>query len=153
VYTLYNLFKFLHITAAMVWVGSAATRLILTSRLARDGTRSSMTVMMPQTVFLGQVVVTPSAVATLVTGIVVMGVGRIPFPLWTAWGVAGVIGSLIIDAAFSRRAYEELEQAMASSQPDVSLLDRARRRVGILGVVNLLLLVSTVWAMVFKPSL
>ncbi len=52
-----------------------------------------------------------------------------------------------------RRVRKKLVELAASTKPGDPHLRTVQRRLAILNVINLLLLLSAVWAMVFKPTL
>ena len=68
------------------------------------------------------------------------------------WGLAGVFGSVLLGATVLRRAGQELAALSAQAAPDASRMAVLRRRLARWGLINIVLLVSTVWAMVFKPT-
>lgn len=72
--------------------------------------------------------------------------------LWVAWGLAAIAVSLVIGATLIRATNAELRQLAMDPAPSPRWLALQRRIAGLYGV-NLLLLLSVVWAMVFQPTL
>jgi hypothetical protein len=103
--------------------------------------------------FLGARVLGPSALVTLLAGLTMVGLTGWRVSLWLGWGLAGVLGSMILGAAVLGPAARRVADLAAAAWGDPGALRAARRRLSLWGAVNLLLLVSTVWAMVTKPTL
>jgi uncharacterized membrane protein len=151
---LYNLFKFLHITGAIVWIGGAFTLVVLNARLARSQNRAVVEALAQQSSFYGRAVLGPAAAATLLAGIgtaIFMGVRFTA--LWILWGLAGIFLSMLLGSVFIGRTTGELSRAAAAPEPDPSRLAAFQRRLASLNLLNLLLLLSVVAVMVFKFSL
>jgi hypothetical protein len=91
--------------------------------------------------------------STLITGLVRVaqidvGLGT----LWVAWGLVGVALSLALGATMIRATNAALRRLAADASPDDPRWPALLRRMATLYGINLLLLVSVVWAMEFKPS-
>ncbi|HEX7049195.1 MAG TPA: DUF2269 family protein [Longimicrobiales bacterium] len=152
-FTLYNLLKFLHVTAVIVWIGGMIALAVVNARLAREREHAALQVLSRQGEFLGKALMGPSALVTLLAGVGLVGVMGGGFAFWMAWGLVGVFGSMAIGALFMQRTGRQLAAVSAAEAPDPTRLARLRRRMSLLGMLNILLLLSTVWAMVFKPTL
>jgi hypothetical protein len=63
-----------------------------------------------------------------------------------------IIVSVALGATLFRRANEELGEVAATAKPGDQRLIAIQRRVATLNVINVLVLLSAVWAMVFKPT-
>lgn len=150
-FTWYNVFKFVHVLAATVWVGGVMTLAVLNARLAREKDDAALRLLAGHGGFVGRAVMGPAAGLTLITGLALAGLMGWGFPLWFGWGLAGVFGSVLLGASVMRRGAGEL-QRLATAGPDHPRVAALRRRLALAGALNLLLLLSTVWAMVFKPS-
>ena len=150
-FSLYNLLKFLHITAAIVWVGGVIALAVLNARSPRQ--REAVALLARQSAFFGRAVIAPAAAVTLVAGIAMLAIGGGGFTLWVGWGLAGVFGSMAIGATVLRRANERMVQVSADAPADEARLAAVRHRLAAAGLANVALLLSTVWAMVFKPTL
>jgi uncharacterized membrane protein len=108
VFTLYNLFKFLHVAGAITWIGGVITIAALTARLARGAEGAALQALTRQSAFFGQAVLGPAALTTLVAGIALAVELRQGFPFWMAWGLAGVASSMIAGGALVRPATARL---------------------------------------------
>lgn len=152
--SVYNLFKFVHVAAVIVWVGGMVTIGVVNARVAREHNASAMASLTRASEFLGRAVVGPAAGLTLVAGIVMVVVGELSFAtLWIVWGMAGLVVSGILGSTLIRRAGEELGEAVGAEPVDEGRSVALRERLRTLNILNVLVLFSVVWAMVFKPTL
>ena len=150
---LYHLLEFVHVAAAMAWIGGALTLGVLSARTFRNEDGAALRILSEQAGFVGRSVLGPSAVVTLVAGISLVHVAGWGLTLWTAWGLAGVVISMFLGARVIAPAHRHLSAVVAASWPDPRALVSARRRVAAWGTLNLVVLLSVVWAMVAKPTL
>jgi hypothetical protein len=104
--------------------------------------------------FFGQFVAGPAALLTLVAGIVMVLTGGLNFSaLWILWGFAGIVGSIALGVILIRPVNQKLTELTAAPSADEARIRQLQRRLVKLNLVNLGLLLSVVYAMVFKPSL
>src|SRR5262245_55100196 len=75
VFSLYNLLKYLHVLAVVVWFGGVIMFVTLQARLAASRDPVAMRAFSAQGKFLGMAVFGPSAAITLITGIAMVKVG------------------------------------------------------------------------------
>jgi uncharacterized membrane protein len=149
----YNLFKFLHITGAIAWIGGTVMLTALNVRLAREG-EGAQAALARASGTLGRVLVGPAAALTLIAGITTAAVGGIDMSaLWITWGFTGIIVSIVLGATVIRRTTASLETALAGNPgPTPERVAALRGRLTGLNLLNLLVLLSVVAAMVFKPA-
>ncbi|HET9949934.1 MAG TPA: DUF2269 family protein [Longimicrobiales bacterium] len=152
-FTWYRLFTFVHIMAAILWIGGATIMAALSARLARVGEHSALQVVARQNEFVGRALLGPAALITLLAGLALMGLSRLGLPLWMAWGLAGALGSMALGGGYLAVTGRKLAEEARSEQPDRGRMAALQRRLSIGTVLNIALLVSVVWAMVFKPEL
>lgn len=154
VFTIYTLFKFLHVAAVIVWVGGLTTITIINARLGREQDRAAMGALSRQSAFFGQTIIGPSAGIALIAGIVMVVDAGIGFDtLWVAWGLVGVFVSIGLGSTVIRRAGEQLGELAPTAGPHDARVVALQNRLRVASLINLLLLVSVVAMMVFKPTL
>jgi uncharacterized membrane protein len=154
VYTTYNLFKFLHVAAVIVWVGGLIALTVIPARLARQEGAAATAALGRQAAFYGRSVVGPAAVITLVAGIVMVVVGRLGFnELWIAYGFLGIVVSMGLGGGLLSRLGSQLAELGESDDPDTARIAALQARLRTFNAINVLILLSVVWAMVFKPTL
>jgi uncharacterized membrane protein len=149
--SIYLLLKFLHIVAASVWIGGVITSSILTARLARQSEPLLIEAMARQSQRIGMLVLGPSAGLTLITGGAAMAVADFGFVTWIVWGLAAIALAMAIGATVMRKSFNELIEPLKAGggkDPGIAAL---QRRLSLAQGVVLLILLSAVWAMVFKP--
>lgn len=105
----YDLFKFLHVTAVIVWLGGLVATSVITARLARELEPAQLVPLNRASQFFGSAVIAPAGALTLIAGVVMTVDAGISFAtLWIAWGLAGLAVSLVLGATLIRRAGTEL---------------------------------------------
>jgi uncharacterized membrane protein len=149
----YNVFKFLHIVAVIVWIGGLVTVAVLNARFARREDHTAHAAMVRQSRFLGAFVIGPAAGIGLVAGIVMMVVGQLGAHFWIVWGFAVMALSLVLGATVLRRAGTRLGERLATTDHGNLDITALQRRLATLSAINILLLLSAVWAMIFRPTL
>lgn len=149
--SLYNLLQFVHVAAAIVWLGGSAALTVLNARLAGRLDGAGTAALESQSARLGALLFGPAAVTTLLAGFGMVAVSGMGAQLWVIWGLAVVVASLVLSGGFIRRVAARLGELTASPDTDAALVARQRTRLGLLNALNLLLLLSAVWAMVVKP--
>ena len=153
-FTVYNLFKFLHIVAVIIWIGGVVMVGMLNARVGRTGDRSAMAILGQQSAVLGRTLIGPAAGSAFVAGMVMIVDGGIEFTtLWVLWGLIAIILSMFLGAGPIRRTGEELAVGASNPKPEQARVAALGNRLRTLNAVNLIILFSAVWAMVFKPTL
>src|SRR6266508_3946116 len=135
-----NLFKFLHVLAVNV----------MQVLVGRGDDRAAQAALLRLGDLYGRAVIAPAAALTLLTGVVrveQIGVGYGTF--WVAWGIGAILLSIALGATLIRATNAALRRLVADDPRWPTLLWRAATLYGI----NLLLLLSALWAMEFKPTL
>jgi len=145
-----NLFKFLHVLAVIVWVGGVLTVNVMQVLVGRGDDRAAQAALLRLGDLYGRAVIAPAAALTLLTGVVrveQIDVGYGTF--WVAWGIGAILLSIALGATLIRATNAALRRLVADDPRWPTLLRRAATLYGI----NLLLLLSALWAMEFKPTL
>jgi uncharacterized membrane protein len=150
---IYLSLKFVHILAVIVWLGGLICVGILNLRLARTAEHSLRAALASQNEFLGARVIAPAAGLTLLAGLAIVVVGHLGLPLWVIWELAALVLSMLLGATLLRRATVELRERLATDETAEPEIASIQRRLAMLQGVNLIVLLSAVWAMVFKPML
>jgi uncharacterized membrane protein len=154
VFTIENLFHFLHQLSAIVWLGGLLAVNVLQVRLGSRQDRAAQASLLHQTDLYGRAVIAPGATVTLLTGLVLVVQEDFAFSdLWIAWGLIGLLLSLALGATLIRVTNAQLRRLAADPALEQPQWLAQQRRMAILFGINLLLLLSVVWAMVFKPTL
>lgn len=150
---LYNLLKFIHVTSMAVWFGGLVTMLILNRLLVGAGDGAAAQAIGRQGRGLSFRLFLPAVAVTLITGVGMVQVNDIGFGTpWIAWGMVGLFVSLYIGAVLTGGTARKLAQQAARGEIDGAGIARVQRRITMFAIVNMLLVLTVIWAMVAKPS-
>ncbi len=150
---LYNTLKFIHVASIAVWFGALVTLLILNRMLVRAGDGAAAQAVARQSPVLSSRLFIPAVVVTLITGIGMVQVNDIGFgTLWVIWGMAGLFLSMFIGAVLTGGAARKLGAQAARGEIDAAGIARGQRRIMTFAIINMVLVLSIIWAMVAKPS-
>jgi uncharacterized membrane protein len=148
------LLHFLHVLSVIVWFGGVLTLNVLAVRVGRGPDRSVQAVVLHLGDLYGRAVIAPAGVLTLITGILLVNEHDLAFStLWVAWGLIGLFVSVILGATLIRATQVDLRRLTEGAGTDESRRLASQRRAAVLYSINVLILLSIVWAMVFKPTL
>ncbi len=153
--SLYLLFKFIHVVSVIVWIGGGVAMVTFNALLARENDRSAQMTLAHLSSRYGKQVISPAAVITLLAGVfMVLASPSLSFSLlWITWGFVGILGSVLLGALLTARTLRGITALGADGAGDTARLGALQQRLGLLSFLDLLLLLSTVWAMVYKPTL
>ena len=149
---MYDLFKFLHILMAVIWVGSGVGLSALTLSMARDP--GAMGRVMPHLEALGPKVFGPSSGLTLVFGIVTVLFSKGAYEFSETWILIGFVGfaiSGVMTMMLAPRA-KRLGALTAEKGHDDPEVAAGARRIINMRMIEILILVAVIAAMVFKPG-
>ena len=151
--TLYDWLLFAHILAGMVWVGGLAMLVAVGTRTRRSADPDAIARFVRSLRVLGPAVLAPAAVLLLVFGIwMVADSSAWDFgQTWVLVGLALLIASVVVGAAYLSRTGVAAERAVAAGDHGEAARQLGRWAWGI-GAILVLLVVAT-WDMVVKPGL
>jgi uncharacterized membrane protein len=151
--TFESLLHFLHILSVVVWVGGVLALNVLAVRVGRGPDRSVQAALLALSDTYGRAVIAPAGVLTLITGLLLVGEEDLAFStFWVAWGLVGLFVSVILGATLIRATQADLRRLTESPSPDDTRRLAGQRRAAVLYAINVLILLSIVWAMIFKPT-
>jgi uncharacterized membrane protein len=150
----YLFLKFLQVTGVIVWIGGMLALVIIKARVGRAGDMAQLAVLARQSEFYGRSVIGLAMAVTLLAGLAAAAWVGYPFSSpWIVWGLVGFVGAVALGAIAvprTARALDDVAGSAGSNNPQVEALGR---QLGLLNVLNVLLLLTVVWAMIFKPTL
>ena len=151
--TLYDWLLFLHVLAAMVWVGGGVMLAVLAARVVRDPDPGAVGRFTGSLRVLGPLVLAPATVAVLGLGMwLVVDSEAWDFgQLWVQLGLGLFVAAFLVGAVWQSRS--ALAATRAAGREDDAEARRQLRRwlAGYLLIVALL--VVAVWDMTTKPGL
>lgn len=150
---MYNLLKFIHVVSIAIWFGGMVSMMILNRLLVGAGDAAAAQAIGRQGRGLSFRLFIPAVVVTLITGVGMVQVNDIGFgTLWIVWGMVGLFVSLYIGAVLTGGTARKLAEQAARGEIDGAGIARVQRRIMMFGIINMLLLLTVIWAMVAKPS-
>ena len=152
--SLYLWLKFVHIAAVAVWVGGVFALTVLNARLARMGEPAAVAALGQQSEAFGRTVIGPAMAIVVIAGLWMAGQFGIPFTsLWIIWGLVGFVVFILLGVVALGRTGAELGALARTAGPNDPRVAALRQRISVLSWLNLLVLASVIWAMVFKPTI
>ena len=151
--TRYEFLVFLHVTAVIVWIGAATTMdlLFLRAERMRDPLEMKKTGELQE--WLVPRVFIPTALSTLVFGILVAWDGPWSFDdLWIVLGLVGFAVGFFTGLLFLKPQAEKMPALVAKYGPTSVDVQRHGHRMLVVGRIQLLVLFLVVADMVIKPS-
>lgn len=152
-FDLYTSMKFVHVLAAIAWVGGGIMLDMMISQARRSGSQSDILMLLAKTERYGKTFFAPSAVLVLVAGIVMAAIGGIMAAPWVSFGFLGVFISAGLGMGYLTPKSGQLRQmieARGMQDPEAVALGS---RMMLVSRIDLVLLVLVVAAMVFKPGM
>jgi uncharacterized membrane protein len=149
----YDTLKFLHVLAAITWVGSAIYAQALATKVMGEGDPARLAATAKDIGDLGKRLITPAAIAVLLLGIWIVAVS--PWNFTDTWVLLGLIGigiTIVTGAGFLGPESERLAKLSAERDPSDPEIQRRIRRIFAVSRFDLIVLVLVVADMVFKPG-
>jgi uncharacterized membrane protein len=149
----YDWLLFLHVVAAMVWVGAVVALNVLAMQVLRSGDRDAVARFTGSLRVIGPFVLAPSVAALVGFGIwLVVDSDAWDFgQTWIVLALALFAAAFLIGAVFQSRAAIGAERAASAGNDGEAVRQLTRWSWG-MRLILLLLLVAT-WDMVVKPGL
>jgi uncharacterized membrane protein len=150
---LYDWLLFIHVVAAMVWVGGLVAFAAFGTRALRSGDRQAVSSFVGSLRAVGPFVLAPASSLVLAVGIWMVidssawGFGQ----TWIWLALALVAAAVLVGALMLARSALAAERALKAGD-DVEAATQLRRWSWGIRLILLLLVVAT-WDMVFKPGL
>jgi len=143
--------KFIHVVSTAGWIGGFAAIAVLNILASRNPDPRTIAAFLANAKGLGARLVGPASGLAILTGIAAMLLRHLPAQRWIVWGIVAVALFIVIGVAALRPVLKRLTAATqgGSSSEEVRVLLRRQR---FLLTLNLLVLLSAFWAMIFKPE-
>jgi len=151
--TLYDWLLFLHVLAAMVWVGGGVMLAALATRVLRDPEPGAVARFTGHMRVLGPLVLAPATVAVVALGVwLVVESDAWDFrQFWVQLGIGLFAAAFVIGAVHQSRTARGAERATARGDDEEAIRQLRRWSWGYRLIV--LLLVVAAWDMTSKPGL
>jgi uncharacterized membrane protein len=148
----YALFKLLHVTGAVAWVGGGLTLTILAMRAERSSDPSEMATIARQAAFVGERVFAPVGMLVFLMGIAM--VINLHWGWGTTWIVIGLVGYVITfltGILVLGPQAKRIGQLMASKGPGAPETQAAIQRILLIARIDVGVLLLVVADMILKP--
>ncbi len=148
----YALFKWVHVTGAVVWVGGGLTLTILAMRAERSSDPREMATIARQAAFIGERVFAPVGMLVFLMGIAM--VINLHWGWGTTWIVIGLVGYVITfltGILVLRPQAKRIGQLMETRGPDAAETQLAIQRILLIARVDVGVLLLVVADMTLKP--
>jgi hypothetical protein len=94
----------------------------------------------------------PAMLLAVIAGIGMVQVGDLSFgSLWIIWGIVGTVASFVLGGVLTGGTARKLGEQIAKGQIDAAGIAATQKRLLTYAFLNIVLLLSIVWAMVAKP--
>ncbi len=146
----FEVYKFLHVSLAIIWVGGGIFGAVLTERAKRADHDHKLGITRDME-FAATRVFNPSAILLTIFGIL-MVIESDVFEFEQAWiimGIGGVVASAILGMGFLGPQATKLASELEGHHPGA---DARLSRISQVALLDLAILVVVVWAMVAKPG-
>jgi uncharacterized membrane protein len=149
----YDTLKFLHVLAAIIWVGSGIYAQALAMKVLGQGDPARMAALAKDVGDLGKRLITPAAIAVLVFGVWLVAVSEWNFSdTWIVLGLVGIALTIVTGAGFLGPESERLGKLIDERGPTDPEIGRRIRRIVSVSRIDLVVLTLVVADMVFKPG-
>ena len=149
----YEVLLFLHIGVAALWLGGASLFFVVVQRAKRAPDPVLAERLGAHGEWLAKRFFIPSALGVLIVGILLTIEGPWSFDqLWIVLALVGMAALLALGIGVIEPTLKKLHAAAEAHGPAHPDVARYSRRLDALGFLDLALLLSMVWIMVFKPT-
>ena len=151
---LYEFFKYIHIVAAIVWLGGAVIFNILAAQIKQSDGTVAMFEFGKRGEVLGKKVFMPASIVVLLAGIAMVIESGWDFEdLWIVIGIAGVVTTAVIGAAFLSPQAGAIGTEIGAKGGQIdAALQKKIDRFFLVARLDLVLLFLIVLVMVVKPG-
>ena len=151
--TYYDTLKFLHVLAAITWVGGNIYAQVLATKALAEGDAGHLGKLAKDIGDLGNRLLLPAAISVLVVGIWLVAVSAWNFTdPWILIGLSGIAITIVTGAFFLGPESGRLGALAAVRDPADPEIQRRIRRIVAISRIDLVVLVLVVADMVFKPG-
>ena len=149
----YEILLFLHVTMAIVWLGSGFFLQALLFRADSTGDHVLTRQISGHTAWLAQRIFIPAALAVLVLGILLTIEGPWSFgQLWILVGLVGSAASFFVGILFLEPEGKRIHAAIEAHGPESAEATFHVRRISVASRVELCVLYLVVFSMAVKPT-
>jgi hypothetical protein len=142
----------IHISAAIIWIGCILSTSILNILVIRKKDAAGIILLLEQEKFLGQYIIGPSAIITLLAGIAMSVFLKFGWPFWVIWGLIALVLTSVSGGIIVRKISNKITDVVKTDNVDSQQLRSLQKQLILWSSIIIVLLFSAVWIMVFKPT-
>jgi uncharacterized membrane protein len=148
-----DIFKFLHVLAAVIWVGGGFMLQVLLARARKLGP-GSINEFTAAAEWTSSRLFMPASFAALIFGIATVMAGGYDWgDMWIGMGFAGFLVSSIIGMVILGPTSKKLKELGPERGPNDPVVTHLARRIDLAGKIDLIVLIGVIFVMVVKPGL
>jgi uncharacterized membrane protein len=154
--THYNAFKFVHVLAAVVWVGGAATVQVYALLALRTNDPVRVAAFAKDTEFVGTRIFLPSSLILLVSGMFTLhdSTGLWSYSQgWVQFALVVIALSIVTGAGYLGPESGRIAKGIAAGGVESPEVQQRIRRIFLVSRVELVFLLAVVFDMVVKPGI
>ena len=147
---LYEILKFLHVAASILWLGGAFAVVFLGILADRARDTARLSAVIQQVTVIAPRIFVPGTVVVLVLGLLLIWVGNLAWEAWTLLGLLGILVTGSLGAFVLSPLAERAKETFAEGR-EAEALGHCRRCLSI-ARFDLVMLFAIVYLMVAKPG-
>jgi uncharacterized membrane protein len=148
---LYNVLKFLHILAAVVWVGGAILLQVLAQSALKSSLPGRVAEFAAEVELVGKRLFTPLSVLVLVLGVGLVQLGDWGFgQAWIVIGLVGIVATIATGAGYLGPQAAKLAKLVETEGADAPVVRTKVQALLRVARIDLVVLVAVIFVMVTK---
>ncbi len=154
--TNYNAFKFVHVLAAVVWVGGACVVQVYAFLALRTNDPLRVAAFAGDTEFVGTRIFLPTSLILLVSGLFTIhdsGGGWSYSQGWVQFGLAVIVLSIAVGAGYLGPESGRIAKATERRGVESAEVQQRIRRIFLVSRIELVFLLAVIFDMVVKPGM
>jgi uncharacterized membrane protein len=148
---LYGLFAFLHVAAAIVWVGAAFGMLLLAMRALKTSDEADLASVMRHLIYFSRTLFMPASIVVLVAGLYMTWFAGAFLSFWILFGIVGLVASGALGSMVLGPMVKEYGSIDIAAGPTPESNALAERIVAV-AKADMVILFAVVFAMVLRIS-
>ena len=147
----YTIFKFLHVAAAVIWIGGAFIMIMLGAQAQRSKNDDEMVGVVRQVGWAADRIYVPSSMATLIFGLITAGLGNLWSQLWVSLGLVGVVATIALGVLVLTPRAKKVQAGFAAGGVTAEVV-AVSREILTIAKFDAVLLFTVIADMVLKPG-
>lgn len=151
-FDLYTTLKFIHVAAAVAWVGGGLALTMLAAQVRSTGSGEEIAALMERIEWFGKRMFAPLSGVVLLMGLGMAYIGGILSAPWVSAGFLGIFVSAGIGMGFLTPKVAQLKALVEQHGGDHPEVRRLGERILLVSRIDMVILMLIIAVMVFKPG-